>query len=416
MPTFVFSPPRSGKNEGMRILQLCPRVPFPPNDGGTIAMCALSDGLLKCGNEVSVMALNTKKHYVGDEKFSASVPPDIDFQAVFHDTSVSVSGILDNLFSGRSYHVTRFYSPSFEKNLILKLTKNYDVVQLEGLSMAVYTETIRKYSSAKIVLRAHNVEHIIWERITKGLHPGIKKEYFRMQTKRLKEYEKKSLNQFDALVAITAHDATVFRNLGCSVPVHVAPVGLNIDEYRVSEQVPDPEILFHFGSMEWMPNEEGVRWFLEQAWQKISEEFPGIKFYIAGRNMPGWIRKLNMKNVHVEENIEDPKKYISSRSVMIVPLLSGSGMRVKIIEGLALGKAIVSTTVGAEGIDVRNKKNILIADTPDEFYRAISEIVRNKELYLSLCREARVLAKEKYDSAVISEKLMKFYSELFNSL
>ncbi len=395
----------------MRFLQLCNRVPFPPYDGGTIAMEAVSKGLTQEGVQVDVFSLNTKKHFVQPESASKFQKDNLKIYSSNIDTSVQVLPAFFNLWNDRSYNVDRFYSMEVENALIALLKKNrYDLIQFESIFLVPYLEAVRKHSSAKCVLRAHNVEHTIWERLAASAS-FPKNIYLNFLSSRLKSYEVKGFNLFDALLPITEHDAKIFKQLGAGIPMHVLPLGIKVEEYQSSKE--NVEIsLFHFGAMDWEPNLEAIRWFLDFVWEEVQLKHPSLKLYLAGRNMPDWLKEKKMKNVFLKENILEPKEFLSSSSVMIVPLLSGSGMRVKIIEGLAAGKAIISTSIGAEGIKIEHQKNILIANTPMEFALCITKCVEDKDVIKNLGTQARLLAEMEYDLKKISKNLLNFYTAL----
>jgi glycosyltransferase involved in cell wall biosynthesis len=164
--------------------------------------------------------------------------------------------------------------------------------------------------------------------------------------------------------------------------------------------------------MDWAPNLEGLDWFLENIWPVINANEPDIKFYLAGRDMPERYFEMETPNLVVIGEVEDAVKFIKSKSLMIVPLLSGGGIRVKIIEGMALGKAIISTSVGAEGIHYTNKKNIWIADTAEEFTKAVSYFKSNPNKIVEMGNHARNLVEREYANEVIINKLISFYKYL----
>ncbi len=396
----------------MKILQLCPRVPFPSYDGGTIAMQVLADGFLANGQDVTMLALNTSRHFVEQERMKTALLDGLKMDAEPINTAITLHGVLMNICSNDSYHITRFYSKSFAAKLIREIKTNaYDVVVLDGLPMAAYLHDIRTNSKATVVLRAHNVEHLIWQRLALAAF-GPKRWYLNMLAKRLKRFELSILNSVDALIPITPDDAALFTSFGCKKPMHVCPVGVKLDKYQINESETEHPTVFHFGSMDWMPNEEAVRWFIERCLALLLKELPDIKLDIAGRTMPAWLRKLNHPSIRVLDTVKDPVAYMNSRSIMIVPLLSGSGMRVKIIEGLAMGKAIVSTRIGAEGIRVEHGKNILLAETPTDFVNAIVSLVKDPALYASLRKNARILAEDEYASKRIGAETTQFLNAL----
>jgi glycosyltransferase involved in cell wall biosynthesis len=164
--------------------------------------------------------------------------------------------------------------------------------------------------------------------------------------------------------------------------------------------------------MDWKPNEEGIQWMLETVWPLIIERIPDIKLYLAGRNMPDWIHETGMHNVVVDGEVENAKKYLCEHQIMIVPLLSAGGMRVKIIEGLALGKVIISTTTGAEGIQYEDGKHLLIANSPEEIAATVQRLTEHPELITEIGCYARKLVEDQYSYLRIGNRLVEFYQTL----
>ena len=392
----------------MKILQICLRVPYPPGDGGNIAMYNLAKGLHDTGNEIHILAVNTPKHFVkeipGELKKIAKV------DAVFIDTKIKASKAFLNLFSTESYNVSRFYSQDFENKLTEILKENsFDIIQLESLFVTPYLNTIRKHSKAPVVLRAHNIEYLIWEKVAENEDNLLKKIYLKSLAKKLKTHEISVIKKSDAIISITENDKKEFQKINSKIPVHVAPVGLDPDDYAIENSTIE-FCLFHLGSMDWLPNIEGVNWLLKEVWPLIENK--EIKLYLAGRKMPDELLTLSKKNIIVEGSIENSKEYIRQKKIMLVPLLTGGGMRVKIVEGIALGKTIISTTKGAEGINYTDGKNILIADTPQAFAEKINYLINNKNICDEIGRNARNLFLEKYSYLKIAEEGNNFYKTL----
>jgi polysaccharide biosynthesis protein PslH len=285
---------------------------------------------------------------------------------------------------------------------------------LETLYISPYIEAIRKYSDAKIVLRSHNIEYLIWERLATSTNSFFRKAYLKHLANTLKKYEIKAINKYDGIAAITSKDAEHLKLLGCKKPICDIPLGIDLNNYSIIQPQMEVPSLFHIGSMNWMPNEEAVKWFLSQIWDEIHMVFPKLKLYLAGRNMPDWLLEMKMPNVEIVGEVEDALTFIGSKQIMVVPLLSGSGMRVKIMEGMALGKIIISTTIGAEGIDYENGKNIILADSPAEFNKMIKYCLNDQNAAEQIGIHAKKLIEEKYDNKVITEKLISFYHQILN--
>jgi glycosyltransferase involved in cell wall biosynthesis len=399
----------------VKILQLCHRVPFPFLDGGNIAMYQIGKSLAGAGHDLKILALNTRKHYVSPGTLPAWFTEECALESIDIDTSVKLRGVILNLFQSSSYNITRFYSSAFEKKLSEVLTGNsYDIIQLESLFMTPYLDVIRKHTKAKVVMRAHNVEHVIWQRLADSEKPGWRKWYYRFLVKRLKKFETGTLKKLDAILAITPDDKEIFRALGFNGPVAVIPVSIDLPGKRDVADPFEQLCLFHLGSMDWLPNIEGVNWFLSECWPLIHQEHPNLKLFLAGRGFPDSIRRKKIPNVICEGEIVDAAAYMDDKPIMIVPLLSGSGMRVKIIQGMAAGKVILSTAIGAEGIECMHGKNILIADSPGQMAEAVSYCLANKESLHSISREAQHLVAEKYTVKAIGEKLDGFYKKIIS--
>jgi glycosyltransferase involved in cell wall biosynthesis len=396
----------------MKILQICHRIPYPPLDGGNIAMLNLADSLHKAGCKLRLFALNTSKHHVDPSTLPSFFTSDFNFESEEIDTSLGVIGILKNFFTDSSYNVDRFYSKTVEEKLIgILKSEKFDLVQLETLYTAPYIDSIRRHSKAKIVLRAHNSEHIIWERLAKLEASPLKKWYLNFLATRLKKYELNTLQKVDAIVPITKIDAAVFKYSGYKGPLLSIPLGIDLKNYPL-EEFNQELSLFHLGSMDWMPNQEAIRWFLFSVWPAVHKKFPALRLHLAGRGFPSDLLVMKIPGVHMQGKVDDANRFMLDKQIMIVPLLSGSGMRVKIIQGMALGKTIISTGIGAEGIDVRDGYNILIADTPAAMLEKIEMCLSDPERCRQIGLNGRKFITENYSNEVIGEKLRSFYEEL----
>ncbi|MCK9616982.1 MAG: glycosyltransferase family 4 protein [Lentimicrobiaceae bacterium] len=400
----------------MNILIVCNKSPFPPKEGGPIAMNAIITGLLDAGHSVKVIAINSNKYHVSPDEIPVNYREKTRIEFVDVDLSVKPCKALANLFSNRSYHVERFISAALE-NKISEVVQNdnFDIIQFETLYISPYIETIRKYSNAKIILRAHNIEHLIWERVALSCKQPVKRRYLWHLARTLKKYELNALHKFDGIAAITRKDAIYFRNCGTIAPVTDISFGINFDNYQEDNSATEFPSVFHIGAMNWIPNNEGIKWFLENIWGKINILFPDLTFYIAGREMPDWIQKKKYPNVEILGEVEDASAFMRSKAIMVVPLFSGSGIRIKIIEGMALGKTIITTRIGAEGINCTDNENVIIADNPIDFIAALKKCLENKELCCKIGSNARKLIEKEHNNQLIIRKLTHFYDQVIQS-
>jgi len=396
----------------MRILLLTNKIPYPPHDGGSIATLTLAKALKNAGNHIHILSMNTSKHFYNTSDIPQDVLKDLNLETVPVNTSISAKAILINLmFKKIPYNAERFINKDFDEALIKLLSKfDFDIVQLEGLYVCPYIETIRKHSKALIALRAHNIEHEIWERTVVNEKAFLKRFYIKNLAKRIKNFETGFFNKYDLLIPITERDGLKCKELGSKIPAHVVPTGIDSENYKVDNNSSNYPGLFHIGALDWIPNQEGLMWFLNKAWPLIHKEHPNLEFVIAGRNAPdSFLAKIKQDGVKYVGEVDNAIDFMNQQSIMIVPLLSGSGMRIKIIEGMALGKVIVTTSIGTEGIDTTHNQNVLISNTPDMFAHEIKRLINNKELFDFLSKNAVKFVNENYNNKNIADNLTRFY-------
>lgn len=397
----------------MRILQVTNKVPYPVKDGGAIACMNLARGFSHLGHEVTILAMNTVKHNITLNEIPESIKELAKFKLVRVPARISpVTALLNLLFSKKPYNAVRFISRTFARELQRVLLENdFDIIQLEGLYVCPYIPVIRANSKAKIVYRAHNIEHEIWSR-TAIMAKGLERRYLRNLSKRIKSFEVAILNKYDLLVPITGRDGEILNKLGNLKPVHVSQTGIDSSLLIPNSKNLEHPTLFHIGSLEWTPNQEGLIWFFENCWNEILKKYPDLKFYVAGRNAPAWFqKKLNLPNVVFEGEVTDAYEFINSKSIMVVPLFSGSGMRIKIIEGMALGKPIVTTPVGTEGISTTSDKNIVITRGVLGFVDSISKLIEDDEYFETISKNAIEYINENFDNLSSAGSLIEFYKK-----
>ena len=375
-------------------------------------MNSIITGLLEAGHQVKILAINNEKYHVKESDIPEEYKRKTGIELIDVDLAIKPLYAFLNLFTRKSYHVERFISEDFKARLTEVLEKEqFDVVQLEVLFMAPYVETIRAHSKAMIVLRAHNVEHKIWERVAKETRSPIKRWYINHLAKTLKEFELNALETVDGVAAITRKDAAFFRKY-CSKPVIDIPFGVYPEQFDPKYEIEGKPKFYHIGSMNWMPNEEGIRWFINEVLPKTVEKVPDFVYHLAGRSMPEWLTTMKDPHVDVIGEVPDAKEFVTNHDVAIVPLLSGSGIRIKIIESMALGKTVITTRVGAEGILYDEEVNIIIAENKAKMVEAIRSLNESPETAVKIGQAARKLVEETYDNRKIITRLLMFYEQI----
>ena len=397
----------------MKILILSPKVPFPPKDGGAIAILSLAEGLADSGNEVHMLCLNTSKHPFDVNRIHGAMRKKISFHSVNLDTRVRPTKAFLNLFfSKEPYNAIRFYSRKFERKLVeLLLNIKPQIVQLEGPYLGYYIPAVKKHVDTTISLRAHNVENEIWQRKAMNNSNPFGKFYFGLLSSRIKMLEKRILTEVDLMIAISERDRNQLRQL-YEIKSITIPTGLNAYRYPTPME-PEFPTLFYIGALDWMPNQEGITWFIENVFMQLRKQQPNIKLHIAGRNAPEWLRQkltgLTGSGIVFHGEVENAYEFMNQYAIFISPLFTGSGIRIKILEGMMMQRVIVATSIAAEGIPVSDRKNIFIADNPGEMAEIISEIAGNKEKYDRIAKNSRAFVMENFNNLATCKRLSEFY-------
>lgn len=394
----------------MKILILTNKVPFPATDGSSIAMGSIAKALLHVQAEVHMLSLNTRKHFKQPKAIKTALPEGLTFDAVEANTNITPLNTFLNLLGNKAFHLSRFYQKDFAQKLIKTLEQQeFNWIQLDGLPMLVYLDLIRQHSTAKVSLRAHNVEHRIWEQHVLNEQNPLKKHYLQLQVKRLKQVELKALDQIDALIPITAVDQKHFEELGYTGPSQLIPCGIETTDYTLPQNNAPQYDIAYLASMDWMPNLSGVDWFINKVYPLLKEAKPNIRIALAGYEMPQRLLDKSDDNLHIEGAVENKYHFLANAHLCMVPLLAGSGMRIKVLEYLAMGKCIVSTAIGAEGIKVQHGEHMLLADTPKDFSQQLLWALDHPAQAETIGEKARTFAHANFDNAALGTQLLHFY-------
>ncbi len=398
----------------MKILQLCRKFPYPLKDGEAIAVTYLAKAYKNLGHELTLLSFNTIKTFYDTKKLPNSFDHYQAIHTVYLDNQVKPKAAFLNLFSTDSYFITRFITSEFKNKLKeVLITSDFDIVQLEGINLAPYIPLIREFSSAKVVMRSHNVEFEIWERVAATTSFPLKRWYLTYLVRQFKIYEIAQFKSYDFLLAMSQRDLDYFRQLGLTTQAMVAPIGLDLANYKDQSPATLPPYSISFiGSLDWMPNQDGLKWFLDQVWPSIHQTFPDLSFHIAGRNTPNWVFARAGKGVIVHGEVPDAASFIQQHPISIVPLFSGSGMRVKILECMALGRIVLTTPLGLEGIAATHNENILIGETTDQFSQLLIQSLQQPKEMEKIAANAQSFILANYDNVKIGQTILNRLSHL----
>lgn len=359
----------------MKWLLLSNKVPYPQDDGHSVALAGMIKGLVANQQDVALFALNTSKHH-RDLRVLPTWLEAIQFETAFINNHLSAAGAALNLLGRQSYFVSRFYSKSAAAQLE-ELIQSFqpDVLQVEGAAMGVYLPTIERVYAGPIIYRPHNVEHKIWQR--QAAHESWpKRTYLRIQAGRLKRFENALAKKARAIMCISSADRQYFEGLG--KPTFLVPPAQEAPKNPPFQG--SLKTIFHIASFDWLPNQLGMEWFLKKVWPLVLAAEPHMQLLLAGRDIPQEWKLKYLKGITYLDYVKDPEQHYQKAALFIIPLLSGSGFRVKLLEALAHKKAVVSTALGALGADLIPDVHYLQRDSPEEFATALLQLSRNEQL------------------------------------
>jgi len=397
-----------------KILIVTNRVPYPLKDGGNLAMHVMIRGYHEAGWQVYLFAMNTIRHKVSHDRLHELYKDIHAFEWMDIDNSVRGITVLKNfLFSKLPEHAERFYKPEFEQRLS-KIVADFrpDVVQMESVYLSGYLPVIKKMApDALNVLRLHNLEYQIWHSLAGKKKGLLRKTYLTNLSERLRNYERAAWKQFDLLLPITEKDANQVKMLEDADQMLVAPFSIDVDQIPVTH-VQERWVGYHLGAMDWLANQDAIKWFLQEVWPKLHKAVPSFEFYFAGRNMPDSFKTMRREGVFCKSEVPDAHEFIADKKILIVPLRSGGGIRVKILEAMAAGKVIIATGMAIKGIDARAGEHFMLVRKPADFVAATKWVLENKQAAEQMAERARALILEKYDMRIVAGRIIHKLEEM----
>ncbi len=381
----------------MNVLYIAQKPIFPNKDGGTFAMQQFFESLINCDINLSAVFLSTQKHPFN----LAEVPAEIQKSAKIHsfelNTEVKPLPALKHLILKKSYNLHRFYNASISASIqeIIK-TEKIDTVIFESVFSAIYLPDLKQNNQLQFIIRTHNIENQIWKDLALKSNSFLKKRYLQSLSRSLELEETTLLRQADKIFSISKTDSRELTKITLQSKIIEIPLAI---EMKQSVIVPTAKKIAHLGSMNWQPNIDSVNYIIN----KILPLLPDFQFKLAGSFMPE--QPMNVKNKQIENlgKVQDLNEFYQNCGIFVVPLFSGSGVKVKILEALSYGVPIVTTRKGIQGLDLENGREILIAETPQEFANCISKLDENSELKIKLGQNAKNYVLKNHDSIKIKQ-------------
>jgi glycosyltransferase involved in cell wall biosynthesis len=397
----------------MKILFVTPFLPSPPRFGGQRRLDGLMRGLAK-RHEVSVLAFNRTDPWEhssleATRQYCHEVVtiPNLDLT----DNREKRTLQLRSLLSVHSYeHLLAARRRDFQATLDRMLrAKQYDVVQVEFAQMAAFRLPAQRASGPIFVLDEHNIEFDILRRTARAAGELPRHVYNSLNWRKLAREERSAWRRVDGITLTSARDEALILGEFPGACTAVVPNGVDVGEFAPVTGSTESDMLLFFGAINYHPNHDGVTYFIDEVFPKIRQRHPNARFGIVGPGARQSVLDRQGNGVEVIGMVDEVGPYIDRAAAVVVPLRIGGGTRLKIVEALAKGKPVISTRLGAEGLDVAHDQHLLLADEPEEFARQVGRVLTDPELAKRLGKEGRALMENKYSWTSIVGGLERFY-------
>ena len=384
----------------MKCLYITSKPIYPIIDGGCFAMDSFLKTLSHAGFIIDHFTISTQKHPFRPDAY----PEGIHVESVEIDTRIKTLQTLKYLVKKGSYNVTRFHSDEVTEKIEVLIKKNtYDFVILDSLYATTYLSSIRKYFTGKIYLRSHNCEAQIWFDLAKNEQNIPKSIYFKKLAKDLHIYESTILNKLDGVFAISQEDQEAFMKNNTKAKVCVIPVHLESndqDEFKIEKGK-----IFHVGNMDWVPNREAVERLVKLFHESIHSD-DQLKLSLIGKNIEKHYK--SSKGIEIQGFVDDLKGFVQKSGILVSPITSSSGVRVKILEMMAYGIPVITTPSGAKGIFSEGKNAVEIQETNTALIDAILRITKDDEKLAEMQTLSKEYIKKYHNIEQIASDLKSF--------
>lgn len=384
----------------MRILVVSPQLPLPLDDGGRKATFYPIKYLVGMGHRIHLACLSTGASPMMLDEMQRYCTVDV----VLHDKRPKLSGALRMLLSETPYLLSRFHNAALAEKIHQRLQESFDIVILEGLHCAYYGVEIKSYTRLPVLLRLHNVESSILERFIVQQKNPFFRLYAQRELKKLLRYEQQVYPLFERVLAISKDDKDTVVRQSHLPTIEVVPAGVDMDYFAPQERREEPDSVLWMGSLHWPPNRDSFWWFVKTILPKVIARGVHIKVYVVGANPPQEIKEFRHPNVVLLGHVEDVRHIVARAAVCVVPLRIGGGIRIKMLEFFSMAKAVVSTRIGCEGLDVSGGRELMVADDPSAFAQAIAELLLDPRKRAQLGENARSFVKRNYSWEYITER------------
>jgi sugar transferase (PEP-CTERM/EpsH1 system associated) len=399
----------------MRILWLKTELLHPVDKGGKIRTYQMLKEL-KRDHEITYLTLDDGSAGADARKLASEYCHELD--CIRHEQREKFSAgfyfdLATNLSSSLPYAVKKYESNAMREEISrLARQKKFDVIVCDFLAPAV---NLPAHVDCPVVLFQHNVEAIIWKRHYEVQTNPLKKSYLHRQWRKMERIEQTICQRVDAVVAVSSEDRETLEREYNLEKVYDVPTGVDTDFFRPDANTRQHENNLVFtGSMDWLPNEDAISFFVAEIMPRIKEKIPGMTLTVVGRNPSNSLLELSKFDpaVIVTGRVEDVRPYMDQAAAYIVPLRIGGGTRLKIYEAMAMEKAIVSTTIGAEGLPVDDGQELLLADSPEAFADTVVKVLTGAKVAAELGQRAAAKVRDEFGWDRVAREFSRICEEV----
>ena len=387
----------------MQILILSHKPPYPIVDGGCHAMDRMLRDILLTfpDSEIKYLSIATEKHPGQENSAPAEILNQVEFIETKISTKINPIKALIHLISRKSYHISRFKNASFKETVDSALDKyTFDLILFESIFSAGYIDEIKTKTNARLIYRAHNIEHKIWEDLSKGESNPFKKWYLKDLSKTLRAFEIQFLEKVDLIYSISTVDQQFFQECTRSECKYI-PVSMLAREREVHMK----DSLCFLGAFNWKPNKEGIMWFANQIFDELQDSFPDLSLEIAGSFSEEISVLSGRKNIRLHGFVESSMDFIQNNGIFIAPLLSGSGVKMKVLEAMSLGVPCVLSIKASEGLDL--PPIIPICSNKKEFIEKLSLLLNDIDLRNKIGKAGKEFVRRDFSSELVSKRILE---------
>jgi len=394
----------------MNILQLSPQCPYPKSDGGKIGIASILEHLSSYKDVQITFAFFTEKP-VNEEQKMLLAEASHRFVEIPHSTKNTFSRIIHSVITNKCLYLEKHQSDLALSILSeVMVEEQIHIIHVDHSAMMPLALELQAKYQCKIGYRLHNIEWLLWYRYAESIpEREFKRRYLFNQSKLLKTAETKFIEKADILFPISSVDLQRANELSKNTAVVVA-AGVIIEYWKSTKKIEKTPTIVLATTYDWIPNRDGLEWFLKEVFPIILAKIPSIHLQLIGKNAEKHLS--SSQNITVLGYVEDVREYIQSASVSICPLFVGSGIRIKILESLAAGTVVVSTSVGAEGIDATEQDGLFVTDDAIQFARYCIELVENTQKSLILGKKAQNYTEQYWQWSTQIKKMYTAYTSL----